>query len=146
MRQRLQPASTERERIIRSENVRFREMLSRCMNGVITPGDWVFLNDCSVTLRNDRATFCRRSNDSEASVAHLCATKASMHECNHRLLQHHASTKQVPLVRIDAIGTRAGTKDGISGDKLRTKLEPRLWLAKGAPVVCSWNGWQRGYC
>ena len=126
----------------RAEYELFQGILGRVMDAAVTPTDWAELDRRSARARANPAEFAADGKGGQYLVPRVCASRASCSEANIASLLQHCETTGVPLIRIDA-AHRGGAGAALVSSDAAAGLEPSLFLAKGAPVKCTWNGWQR---
>ncbi len=139
-RQRLSDAAgemTEEEKARRAterkEIEEFKGILHRIMECNSTPEDYLYLRRHNENMRSDGV--------SRRGAVRLCARNKDKDECNLDALADLGATTGTPIVRIEAMHTgpveAVETKAEDAGN-----LQRVLYLAKGAKVTCTWNGWK----
>jgi len=112
----------------------FRGLLDRVEACKITEADWLFLKDHSSDIKV--------SGGFHADIeSRLWSRKEDKMKINLEELLTHSRASGNPIVRIDAQHTGtvyASTAKASSANG----LEPHIFLAKGAKVMCTWNGWK----
>ena len=113
----------------------FKAILERIMEGHTTAEDYLFLKEHNE--RVDQAGGFAESLD----VKVLCARLEDKDNLNRDMLLKISEASGEPIVRIEAENTgttyaRVATASEVSN------LAPVLYLAKGARVMCTWNGWK----
>ena len=138
--------STGRQTKAQRDSLRqFRNILTHAQNGDITAHDWMALYEGSErNRRNPQFLFDTDSiSPTPLDIYRLCARKEDRDELNLAALKDHHERSNEPIVCIDAITTGSLKAKEADADSFGG-LERKLWLAKGARVMCSWNGWQEG--
>ena len=113
----------------------FKAIPERIMEGHTTEEDYLFLREHN--QRVDQAGGFASSSDVEV----LCARLEDKDNLNRDMLLKISEASGEPIVRIEAENTgttyaRVATASEVSN------LAPVLYLAKGARVMCTWNGWK----
>jgi ATP-dependent exoDNAse (exonuclease V) alpha subunit len=120
-----------------AESRRFRELLTRAMDGKFTEQDWKEMYDHSLTMRL-KGGFA--SNDQTIRIYHLFARQQDREIANDNMLLDWSRNSGNPIIIIDAvhsggIGAKSAPHSSVGG------LQSTVSLAVGAPVICTQNLW-----
>jgi len=127
------PENQQKQRRVRL----FKGFLDRVESCTLTANDFLALNRHSQEMKDSG-----RFDVDDPDVSLLCARKADKQRINLAQLFEHSKATGNPIVRIDA-EHKGNSYAAAAKSNDANGLEPHIYLAKGAKVMCSWNGWKK---